>query len=333
MRQMITFSPVRLQHLRQLAVVLIGVLVAALLLSACTGSDDETAGESENSTGVPKVVTTLYPLEYFTGRIGGNSVEVENLMSPGVEAHDFEPTPGDIRKLDTADIIIYNGAGLEPWMDRALSSIGGGDRIIVEASQGLADIAGGPHDEDEHEEERDEDLLNPHVWLDPLNAVEMVKLVRDGLSQVNPEEADAYSSNAEAVIAELQQLHQRWQEGLASCRFHQFITNHEAFNYLARRYGLEQVAISGVSPEAEPSPGELARLTDRIEELGVRYIMSEPIVYSGLAKTLAKEVGAELLTLHPLATLTRDELDRGETYMSVMEANLANLHTALECSE
>jgi len=311
--------------------VILGVLVTALLLSACAGDEDKTTTEGNKGH---TVVTTLYPLEYFAGRIGGESVEVSNLMSPGVEAHDFEPTPGDIRELDAADVIIYNGSGLEPWMDRALSSIGSGDRIVVEASEGLADISGEHHhDEDEEDEGRDEDVLNPHVWLDPLNAVEMVELVRDGLSQANPGEADSYSSNAKDLIEELHQLHQRLQDGLANCRFDQFITNHEAFNYLARRYGIEQVAISGVSPEAEPSPGELARLTDRIAELGVGYIMSEPVVNPRLAETLAKEVGAELLILYPLASLTRDQLDQGETYFSLMEANLANLRTALECAE
>ena len=262
-----------------------------------------------------QIVTTIYPLEYFISRIAEDSVEVVNPVPPGVEAHDFEPKPDDIRRLNSADLIIYNGSGFEPWIDRALESIDESERIAIETSRGLADLASG----------------DPHVWLDPLKAVEQVKLIRDGLSRSDSDRADFYAENAESLITELEQLNAQFQSGLAECRLREFVTAHDAFGYLAQRYDLEQVPISGLSPEAEPSPGDLAKLVDRIKELGVKYVMVEVIISPRLAETLAKEVGAETLILHPLESLTADESKRGETYFSIMTANLNNLRTALEC--
>ena len=263
-----------------------------------------------------QVITTLYPLEYFISRIAEDSVEVANPVPPGVKAHDFEPKPDNIRRLNSADLIVYNGSGFEPWIDRALESIDGSERIAIETSRGLADLASG----------------DPHVWLDPLKAIEQVKLIRDGMSRVDSDRADFYTENATSLIAELEQLHARFQSALAECRLREFVTAHDAFGYLAQRYDLEQVPIAGLSPEAEPSPRDLARLVDRIKELEVRYVLVEVIVSTRLAETLAKEVGAETLILHPIESLTDDESKRGATYFSIMNANLNNLRTALECA-
>jgi zinc transport system substrate-binding protein len=264
------------------------------------------------------VVTTLYPLEYFAGRIGGNSVEVANLMSAGVEAHDFEPTPADIRKIDSADLIVYNGSGFEPWIDRAMEAIGRDGRILVEASPGTS-------------AQHDERGLDPHVWLDPLRAVKQVELIRDGLGQADPGGAEMYEESAGVLIEELEELHRRFLSGLSGCRSRRFVTSHAAFRYLAERYGLEQLSISGLSPGVGPSPGELAKLADTLRDLGIRYVMVESVSSSRLAETLAKEVDARLLSLHTLENLTVEQSRRGETYFSVMEANLRSLRTALEC--
>ncbi len=291
----------------------LGAALALVLLAACSsGSPGQGAAIT---LGHLSVVTTNYSLEYFARQIGGDAALVANLVPPGVEAHDFEPAPADIRTLREADLVLYNGGGFEPWIERALASGDKASQVTVEVSQSLR----GPQND-------------PHVWLNPLLAVEEVKLVRDGLAKAHPRKADVFNANAEALMSELQSLHQRYQQGLASCRFKAFVTSHDAFGHLAARYSLEVVPLAGISPEAEPSPGDLAAIADRLRSLGVKYLLVEPISSQRLSQTVAKEIGADLLPLHPLESLTPEELQQGETYFTIMNANLASLRTALECS-
>ena len=332
-------------HAFRAAVLLLSAL--AILFGACSGAEKgagsaapqaEVGLASDTATDQPEegdstgkaspdsrtalVVTTLYPLEYFASRIGGDSVKVVNLISNGVEAHDFEPSPGDMQKLDAADLIIFNGSDFEPWMVRAIDAIGKEGRAVLEASFGLTDNG---------VERHDGDRIDPHVWLDPLIAVEQARLVKNGLSYTTPALGEVYAEHADTLIRELEELDQQFHSGLADCRLREFVTSHDAFGYLARRYGLETIPISGLSPEAQPSPRDLARLTDTIRGLGIKYVMTESVVNPSLARTLADEVGAELLTLHPLESLTNDQSNHGENYFSLMNNNLRSLRTALEC--
>ncbi|MDA0988893.1 MAG: zinc ABC transporter substrate-binding protein [Chloroflexi bacterium] len=295
---------------RGLSISLVIASIAIVSVACSVGSDDTKTS----------VVTTLYPLEYFAQRIGGDDVSVTNLLKPGVEAHSFEPTPADIRKLEAADVIVYNGSGLEPWIDRALSTISssGGPRLIVEASY-------------EWQQESNAGEIDPHVWLDPLKSIELVKLIRDGITSANPDGAAIYATNATGLLTKLLSLHQTFVEGLADCSLDSFVTSHAAFGHLAERYSLEQIPISGLSPEAAPGPADLARIADTIRELGMSYVMVEPIISAAYAETLAREINARLLPLHPLESLTPDESESGEDYFSIMENNLENLRLALEC--
>lgn len=317
----------RLSINKQLPYVFFSTLLLLLLpLAACSTSSPAATGEPISSSTTPpgsaiKVVTTLYPLEYFTGRIRGATFNVVNLVPPGVEAHDFEPSPADIRAIAEADLVLYNGAGFEPWMGRALESASTSGRV-VEVSGSLADLRGG---------EDDLPGLDPHVWLDPLKAAEQAKLVRDALKQLDLANAAAYDAAAGQLLAGLDALHQEFVAGLADCRLDHFVSTHIAFAYLAKRYGLEQVSISGLSPEAERPPGELARLVDELKTLGVKHVLVEPNISPKQAETLAREIGATILPLHPLESLTPDEVQRGDTYFTLMRANLANLRTALDC--
>ena len=219
--------------------------------------------------------------------------------------------------MDRADLILYNGSGFEAWIDRALNAIGRNGRVVVEAGRGLTELPGGGSD--------------PHIWLDPLGATQQARLIRDGLIRADPGGAERYNRNVAALIGDLEGLHSRYRSALERCRLRRFVTSHAAFGHLAGRYGLEQVSISGIAPEAEPSPRDLARLVDEGRALGTRYVMVEPGVSRRLAETLAREVGADLLALTPLESLTVDQSESGETYFSLMEANLDTLRTALEC--
>ncbi|MCH8063098.1 MAG: zinc ABC transporter substrate-binding protein [Chloroflexi bacterium] len=290
-----------------------GICALSVVSVACVGASADATGQPALDRGDILVVTTTYPLQYFAERIGGSAVEVVNLVSPGVEAHDFEPRPADIRLLDRADLVLYNGLGFEPWMGRALSNVSDRPRVIVEASKGAAND-------------------DPHVWLDPLKAAQQVKLIRDALIGADASMSESFAQAGVALIEELQALNNRYADGLASCELTSFVTSHDAFGHLALRYGLDQIPVSGLSPESEPSAGELARLADEILEMGARYLLVEPGGSTRLLQTLASETGAQLLILHPLASLTKAEVQRGEDYFSIMGTNLTTLRTVLQCN-
>ena len=297
----------------------------ALALMACS-TDTDKGPDAGGASSPPerreqvRLVTSLYPLEYFARRIGGDLVHVTNLVAPGVEAHDFEPSPGDMRSMQAADLIVVNGAGFEPWIDRAVANLSGEQMLVVVASRmsfsyGLF-AAGGS---------------DPHYWLDPLRASAQAEAVLDALTAVAPEHREVFERNAERLVEDIELLHDEYLSALQQCRLNTFVTAHAAFGHLASRYGLVQIPLTGTSPEAEPPTARLARLTTRIEDAGVRYILAEDFASRRLSQTVADEIGAILLEMHPLASLTSEQAARGDTYLSIMRANLESLSTALEC--
>ena len=306
--------------------------VALMLLACSSGTDDDpVAGGASSPAGRPekvRLVTTIYPLEYFARRIGGDLVDVTNLVAPGVEAHDFEPSPGDMRSMSAADVIVVNGAGFEPWIDRAVANLRGEPKLVIEASRafslngasataGTAKLSAGG--------------VDPHYWLDPVKASAQAEAVLDALTAVAPAHREVFAKNADRLIEEIELLHDQYSSALQQCRLDTFVTSHAAFGHLASRYGLVQLPLTGTSPEAEPATASLARLTRQIKGAGVRYVLAETTGSRRLSQTVADEVGATLLDMHPLASLTPEQASRGDTYLSIMSANLESLTTALEC--
>ena len=305
------------------------VASVALMLLACSSGTD--AGGASSPTARPekvRLVTTLYPLEYFARRIGGNLVDVTNLVAPGVEAHDFEPSPGDMRSMSAADVIVVNGAGFEPWIDRAVANLGGEPKLVIEASRafslnGASATAGAT--------KLSASGVDPHYWLDPLKASAQAEAVRDALMAVAPAHGEVYKNNAARLIEEIELLHDQYSSALQQCRLDTFVTSHAAFGHLASRYGLVQLPLTGTSPEAEPATARLARLTKQIRSAGVRYVLAETTGSRRLSQTVADEIGATLLDIHALESLTPEQASRGDTYLSIMRSNLESLRTALEC--
>ena len=262
------------------------------------------------------VVATFYPLWEFTRQVGGDRVEVVSLVPPGVEPHDWEPSPPDLALSRGARLLIYNGAGLEPWVGKLLKERTDKALSEVSATEGLP-LRGTPPD--------------PHVWLDPILAQSQVEAIRAGLAKADPAHAAAYEANARAFTAKLADLHREFEQGLAGCARRQIITSHAAFGYLAARYRLELVSITGLAPEAEPSPAELARLVSFARRSRARYIFFETLVSPKLAEALARDVGARTLILNPVEGLTKDEAAAGKEYLSLMRENLRNLREGLGC--
>jgi zinc transport system substrate-binding protein len=259
----------------------------------------------------------MYPLAEFARRVGGERVTVTTLVPAGVDAHDYEPTPRDLAALTRVRLLIYNGAGFEPWVAKLLTQVPDGT-VKVKATEGLPlSTANGGTD--------------PHVWLDPVLAQEQVARILEGLVRVDPDGRAAYEANAAGLRADLEALHRAFASGLARCRRREFITSHAAFGYLARRYGLVMIPISGLAPQAEPSAARLAAVARLARQRGIRVIYADPLADRRGAETVAREVGAVVEVLHPLEGLTPEEQRQGKKYITVMHENLRHLAQGLEC--
>ncbi len=265
----------------------------------------------------PLAVASFYPLYEFTLRVAGDRFEVQPLVPAGAEVHDYEPTPRDILLLRRARLLIYNGAGLEPWIGKLRPELPR-DVLLVNATEGLPLL-------------RFRGAVDPHVWLDPVLAQHQVERIQMGLSRVDPAGAETYRRNARRLQADLRDLHERFQERLARCHTRVFVTTHAAFGYLARRYGLQMVALTGISPETEPSPARLREALRLVRRYRVRVIYFESPSAARMAEALAREVGARTAVLHPLEGLRPEERVRGRTYFTVMDENLRSLAHGLEC--
>jgi len=318
-------------------------VAVAVVAAGCSGESGPAATAPEPAGAPPlQVVASFYPLYEFARQVGGDRVAVTNLVLPGIEPHDWEPSPRDAARIRSADVFIYLGAGFEPWVDRLLAELGPvGPRVVV-ATEGLPLVAWAPAaaGEDDHghdpgpgqeKAEGADGPPDPHVWLDPVLAARQVELIRDALAEVDPDHAAAYRSGAQAYLERLAELDLAFRDGLADCRHRDVITTHDAFSYLGNRYGFRVHALMGLAPDAEPSPARLAALVRLARELGLRYVFFETLVHPRVAEAIAREVGAVTLVLNPIEGLTRAEEAAGEDYVSLMRRNLEQLRTALEC--
>jgi zinc transport system substrate-binding protein len=265
-------------------------------------------------------VAAFYPLAFAAERVGGNAVSVTNLTPPGAEPHDVELSARDVERVRSADFVFYLGSGFQPALERAVEGASG---KAVDALGGLDLHEGDGHEGNEHAGDAESDAsVDPHVWLDPVRYAKVVGRIGGALGRPQA---------ARAMRDELEQLDAQFRTGLRTCARHEIVTSHAAFGYLAERYGLEEIALTGLSPEAEPSPRELERVVREVREHGATTVFFETLVSPRLAVTVARETGAHTAVLNPLEGLTEDELERGEDYISIMRANLAALRKALGC--
>lgn len=334
--------------------------LSTLLFAAGCGNNNavnSTASNVANTSGAGEVTAlpetsklnikvSFYPIYEFTKNVAGDLAEVEALIPAGIEPHDWEPTAQDMAEISDADMLIYNGAGMEGWVDQVLESISGTSLITVEASKGL-DIMEGTeeeeadhdHEEGEHAHEEEEHAheghshdhggLDPHVWLNPVLAIQEVRNIEAALSAAAPDKAKDFKANADAYVAKLEQLDQAFKDGLKETKRKDFITQHAAFGYLAKQYGLTQVPIAGLSPEQEPSAANMSKIVEFAKEHEVKTIFFETLVSSSVADTIAKEIGAKAAVLNPIEGLTEEDRSHNLDYLGIMRQNLEALKSAL----
>jgi zinc transport system substrate-binding protein len=301
--------------------------LAALTLAGCGGS-------AANGTGGGKldVVASFYPLEFIARTVGGDAVNVTTLTAPGVEPHDLELTPKQVGEIAGAKLVVFE-KNLQPAVDEAVeqnAKDAGFD--IAPAAQLEATGA----DFEEHEEgtaapaAHKDNALDPHFWLDPVRYAAVVKAVEEKLASVDSANAAGYHERAKALLDQVGKLDTEFKTGLASCKLKTFVTSHEAFAYLAKRYGLTMVGIAGFTPDAEPAPARIKEVQDIVKAQHVTTIFYEELVSPKVAETIAKDVGVQTAVLSPIEGLS--DAHSKETYLTLMQENLQELRKANGCS-
>lgn len=306
------------------------VCACTLSLSLLTGCGTQPA-DTAAGDGRLRVLTSFYPMYDFACKIGGDCIDVTNMVPSGTEPHDWEPSTNDLKNLEKADVFIYNGADMEPWADDLLVSRS--DTLhVVEASENVElRTTDGEHEHAHEHEGADHHHgdFDPHVWLDPENAKIEMEAIRDALCAADPENSTVFQSNYEKYAAELDALDAEFREKLAPLPNRTIVVAHEAFGYLCGAYGLTQVGIEGLSPDSEPDPGRMAEVIDFVRDHSISTIFFEELVSPKVAEAIASETGAQAKMLSPLEGLSDEQAAAGADYFSVMHDNLAALMEAL----
>lgn len=285
------------------------------------------------------VAASFYPIYFLASEVGGEFVNVVNLTPAGTEPHDYELTAQDIVQIRRSELLLLNGGGLEVWSEKVAGVLGSdGPKVVVVAEELMSREALDAHADEEHghengseNEHEEEDGKDPHVWLNPILAIEMAEKISAELITIDAGNAAHYQANFDSLKNKLTELDDNYKIGLQSCKTRNFVTAHSAFGYLAEHYELNQISIAGLSPEEEPSSRQLAEVAKFAKENQLNYIFFESLTSPRLSETIANEVGAQTLVLNPLEGLSAEDASQGKNYFSEMEKNLENLKIALEC--
>lgn len=316
-------TKISISFFRIVALLIIIFMPTAILPKDVVGSfadNDRTSGSISLNMNHPKlkIVSSFYPLLEFTKQIGGNRVEVSSLVPIGIEPHDFDPTIRQIQNAETADILIYNGAGLEKWIEKI------NVKSKVDASQNLSLLNSNGEDKS--------GMYDPHVWLDPVLAKGQVESIRNALMNADPLNAKYYSENANKFIEKLDKLDDDMRGELLDCKKHDFISFHNSFSYFAKRYGLIQHSIYGLSPEGEILPQKLQQIIQLAKDKAISTIYSESLIDPRFANVVAEEIpNGKVMVLSPIEGINQKEQNQGIGYLDKMYENIKSLRIGLEC--
>ncbi len=306
-----------------------GAFSLALALAACgaarQGPPDAAADKAF------KVVTTFLPITLFTRAVAGDCATVTALIPPNLGPHDFQAKPGDLTALRQAGVLVKNGLEMEGFLGKLVAAAENPQLVVIDSSRGVATLEsaehgdGHGHDGDDHG--HDHGAVNPHIWLDPLRAVQQVATIRDGLIQADPSCADGYRRNAAAFTAQLKQLNSEIASQLEPYRGKTFVAFHDFAPYFAQRYGLKADYLVDV-PELNPAPADLQRVAAEVKSSQLKALLSEPQEGNRSFNTLAKDLGVKVVVFDPMETASEEASRDPATYVSVMRRNVADLRQA-----
>ncbi|WP_050183907.1 metal ABC transporter substrate-binding protein [Domibacillus robiginosus] len=337
------------------------ILASAMFLSGCGESKTIEQTENQEEKDQLTIYTTIFPLKDFAEKIGGEYAQVESVYPPNIDAHTFEPSQKTMINIAKSDGFIYTGAGLEGFVDNAVEALKNEEVKLIEAADGVTFIQGSDEHEgheDEHagenseeqaeeethedsqdseavheheadEEEQDHGDLDPHIWLDPIRAITIAENIKQALVELKPEQKEAFEENFKELKSELEQLDKEFSETIQNGKTKEIVVSHAAYGYWEERYGLKQISIAGFAPSDEPSQKELQAIIKDAREKKVKYIIFEQNVESKITDVVQNEIGAEPLTLHNLESITEQEVENQEDYISLMKQNIETLKKAL----
>lgn len=318
----------------------ISVLVLGLILSGC-GKTETVNTSKEKDKETLTVYTTIYPLQDFTKKIGGKLVDVQSIYPPNVDAHTYEPSTKEMIALANSDLFIYTGAGIEGFAEKATETIKKEDVQVLKAADGI-ELIESTHSDEHHEnedeqaesvahedEEHDHGDIDPHVWLDPVLSIDLANNIKNSLSKLMPDHATDFESNFNELKLELEKLNQEYKTTIESSKTKNLLVSHAAYGYWEKRYGIEAIAITGLSPTQEPTQKELQAIIEESTEHNIHYVIFEQNVSPKVAKIIQEELGAKSLTLHNLEAVTEENIKQEDDYFSIMRKNLETIKKAL----
>jgi zinc transport system substrate-binding protein len=307
--------------------IVLSFVLFAMLFSGCkskTGVGNYS--EIEDNEDKIKVYTSIYPMFDFAAKIGGDKIELKNLVPAGVEPHDWEPSPRDIAGIESADLFIYNGAGMETWVEKILKTLSNSKLVTVETSREIELL----ESKDSNDEEHNHHGYDPHVWLNPLFAKKQMEAIKDAFVKADSANRDFYEKNFEINSQKLIELDRDYREAVKAFKRKDVVVTHEAFGYMCDAYGLNQLAIEGIDAHSEPTPARMTEIARYIRDKDVKIIFFEKLSSPKVAQTVADSVGVRVLALNALEGLSEEETKVGKEYFSVMRDNLEALKEALE---
>jgi zinc transport system substrate-binding protein len=308
---------------------LLSIMILILIWTSLSGCSIVEDGEDVSNDRI-KIIATLFPQYDFAKEIVKDKGEVSLLLPPGVEAHSYEPTPKDIVDIKKADVFIYTGKYMEPWVEKLIRNMDKDSIVVIDISQGIELI-----DEADEEHEHERYGKDPHIWLDPIYAQKIVDNILEGLIKVDKQNENFYRQNAESYKGKLAELDKKFVETFSKTKHKTIIHGgHFAFGYFAKRYGLEYMSpYEGFTPNAEPTPKRILELIERMKSTGIDVIYYEELIDPKVAKVISDETGAEMLQLHGAHNISKEELESEISYIEIMKSNLEKLKQGLVYDE
>ena len=305
------------------------IIIMSLGLVACSsGVKKEKDNTSDEKV---KVYATIFPIYDFTKNIGKDKIELNYIVPPSSEPHDYEISAKTIKDIQNADLLIKNGLGVDGFADNIKSE---SEKLnIVVASEGIEKITyekDGIHDENHTEEEHDHGEYDPHVWLNINNAIKECENIKNALVKVDAKNKEYYEENYNNYVKELKDLQDSYKENLKEIKNKTILVSHDAYGYLCKEYGINQISVTGVNPNQEPSMSKIAELTDYAKDKNIKYILFDGLVNPKVSQTIANEANIDTMILYSIDGITKEDFNNSEDYVSLMEKNLETLKTVLK---
>jgi len=321
-------------------------LLVILVLSACgasTGEAESMNSSSENNTETINVMTSFYPMYEFANQVAGDRANVDIMISGGEDSHSYEPSAQDVAEVSEADVFVYSSDQMEYWVSDMLETVENDSLNVVRAEDGLPEKATNinsheehetPHNHEErhnhHSERHSHNGEDPHTWIDPVYAQKQVDVIKDALIEADPDGEEIYTKNANTFKKELQNLHEDFQAAFSDAENRTFVTQHQAFGHLAKRYDLNQESIGGLSTDIVPSPSEITDIIEQVKDYRISVIYYQAGTNSSIAETVASEAGIEVAPLYDLEKRIEEMQEQGYGYIEAMRKNLDNLKSSIK---